>query len=120
MSKNYSKSLDPATTPYCALHFSGHTYVTARDQQRLTTQVNRVYNLMADGVWRTIPEIAQHIIGTETALSAALRKLRSRQCGEHTVERLNLDGGGLWAYRLIINPAALTITTEYESEHDHA
>ncbi len=35
--------------------FGGKTYKRGRDGQRLTRQLDRVFNLMADGQWRPPP-----------------------------------------------------------------
>lgn len=54
----------------------GSTFVPALDRARLGRQLRAVLELMSDGSWRTLPEIAQHVVGAQTALSARLRDLR--------------------------------------------
>jgi hypothetical protein len=39
------------------MRFSGTTYSQALDHDRLSTQYNRVFNVMCDGQWHTIPEL---------------------------------------------------------------
>ena len=82
--------------------FDGATYEPRRDFVRLNGQLLRVKNLMADGRWRTLPEIRNHVGGSEAAISARLRDLRKERYGLHTVERKSL-GDGLHSYRLILN-----------------
>jgi hypothetical protein len=92
---------DPADD-YTRDAFGGETYEPKRDFVRLSGQLLRVKNLMADGRWRTLPEIRNLVGGSEAAVSARLRDLRKEKYGYHTVERESL-GGGLFWYRLIIN-----------------
>jgi hypothetical protein len=82
------------------LPFDGETYEPARDHVRLARQLAGVRALMADGRWRTLPEIARHVEGSEAALSARLRDLRKRKFGGRTVERRYL-AGGLFEYRVV-------------------
>lgn len=86
--------------------FTGAAYSEARDRDRLTTQIQRVRNLMSDGKWRTVERIASELRRAhpdvrfpESSISAQLRNLR--KVG-HTVETRNiLDGGLLYEYRLV-------------------
>jgi len=48
-------SPDPRT------HFSGAAYSAKRDGARLSTQIERVYSLMADGRWRTLAEAVSEL-----------------------------------------------------------
>lgn len=80
--------------------FDGTTYDHARDGERLTAQLTEVRELMADGQWRTLGEIAAHCQAPEASVSARLRDLRKRRHGLRTVERKYV-GDGLWAYRLV-------------------
>ena len=84
--------------------FAGDTYVPERDLVRLTSQLKRVKNLMFDGRWRTLREIAFEINtnghhSTEAAISARLRDLRKDIFGGYTVER-RLREKGLFEYRV--------------------
>jgi hypothetical protein len=80
--------------------FDGVTFEPAQDAARLTGQLERVRNLMCDGQWRTLSEIAVRVGGSEAGVSARLRDLRKEKFGAHTVERKRVDGG-LWVYRVI-------------------
>jgi hypothetical protein len=81
--------------------FDGETFDPALDGARLTGQLARVYELMSDGAWRTLRDIARDAGGTEAAVSARLRDLRKARFGGHTVERRRVPGAsGLWEYRV--------------------
>ena len=82
--------------------FDGETYKAERDYLRLDGQLGRVYALMRDGKWRTLPNISLHVEGSEAALSARLRDFRKSKYGSHLVERRHV-GGGLYEYRLLVN-----------------
>jgi hypothetical protein len=84
--------------------FGGVTFDPARDGERLSGALGRVYSLMLDGEWRTIADIAAHCGCSEAGASARLRDLRKEKFREHypnlEVQRKNC-GGGLWMYRMI-------------------
>jgi hypothetical protein len=82
--------------------FDGATYDHKRDYARLTGQLGAVFNLMRDGQWRTLPEIARDVKGSQPAVSARLRDLRKEQYGGHSVDR-EYVAVGVWRYRLIVN-----------------
>lgn len=79
--------------------FDGVTYDHAADCQRLTKQLDRVRNLMSDGLWRSLSEIAAATGDGEASVSARLRDMRKSKHGGHTVDRRRFDGG-LWKYRM--------------------
>jgi hypothetical protein len=82
--------------------FDGQTYDAKRDEVRLTGQIERVFDAMKDGVWRSLPIIRAMIeYGSEAGISARLRDLRKGKFGGHTVERRNI-GGGMWQYRVVV------------------
>lgn len=85
-----------------ALRFNGPDYVAARDNARLGAQILRVFNLMADGNWRTLREIEDATGDPAASISAQLRHLRKARFGGHVVER-EYVGDGLWKYRLQVN-----------------
>lgn len=83
--------------------FDGSTYSPGHDAERLGTQLVRVLSLMADGQWRTLPEIQSRVGGSESGVSARLRDLRKERFGAHTVDRRRRGGrGGVYEYRLIL------------------
>lgn len=90
-------------TPYApppARAFDGNTYAPKFDYARLKGQLRRVYDVMRDGQWRTLSEIAT-LAGnsTEASVSARLRDFRKEKYGSLAVERERV-AGGLYRYRL--------------------
>jgi hypothetical protein len=89
-------------------HFNGPAYEPEYDHARLTGQILRVWDLMRDGQWRTLQEIADRTGDPHASISAQLRHLRKRRFGEHTVER-RVRGdrvAGLWEYRVLVQVEA--------------
>jgi hypothetical protein len=83
------------------LHFDGDTYEHERDSERLTGQYQRVFSLMRDGRWRTLPEIEATTGDSVSSVSARLRDMRKPRFGGHTVERAYIMNG-VWEYRLLV------------------
>lgn len=83
-------------------HFNGADYKHERDSKRLTNQYNRIFNLMADGKFRSLSEIAALTGHHESSISAQLRHMRKPRFGSHTVNR-SYKGKGLYEYQLIVN-----------------
>ena len=81
-------------------HFNGSDYVQERDDERLSGQLLRVWNLMKDSQWRTLDEISTTTGDPPASISAQLRHLRKERFGSHTVEKTYL-GNGLYNYRVI-------------------
>ena len=80
--------------------FNGSDYVTKRDDERLTGQIKRIYNVMKDGMPRTLRQIANATGDPEASISAQLRHLKKVRVGSHRVEKEN-KGGGLYEYKLL-------------------
>ena len=87
------------------MRFNGPDYDPKYDQKRLTGQIKRVYDLMIDGRWRTLGEIAQETHDPEASISAQLRHLRKPRFGSHLVDkrRRGDEKRGLYEYKLIVN-----------------
>lgn len=81
-------------------HFDGATYEPARDEKRLSGQLERVREAMSDGAWWTLDRLTARVGGTTPAVSARIRDLRKPRFGAHKVERKSL-GHGLFAYRVV-------------------
>ncbi len=82
--------------------FDGET-VEKQDEPRLRRQLGSVQQLMSDGRWRGLAEIASHVGCSEASASARLRDLRKEKFGGYVVERQRLrDGSGLFFYRLVM------------------
>jgi hypothetical protein len=82
------------------MKFSGDTYDEARDGERLSRQAQVVLDLMRDGKWRTLADIAGRTQEPEASISARLRDLRKERNGSYRVEREYL-AGGIWQYRVL-------------------
>ena len=95
------------TQPPIPMTFDGDTYDPPRDEVRLTGQALRVWNVMKDGLWRSLWDIAGDSYrasdksDSEAAISARLRDFRKARFGGHTVERRYVQKG-LHQYRLIV------------------
>lgn len=88
-----------------AVRFSGSDYDHDRDQPRLAGQLKRIFNLMADGTWRTLGEIEAATGAPQASISAQLRHLKKPRFGSHIVEKRHRGDAkcGLYEYRLIVN-----------------
>ena len=82
--------------------FDGATFVPERDGERLRSQLQRVRDLMIDGQWRTLAQIAAAVGGSEAGVSARLRDLRKSRFGGYSVEKRYISEG-LFEYRLAVN-----------------
>lgn len=80
-------------------HFDGTSFDPARDASRLSAQLDAVRELMLDGHWRTLGEIADQTGHPEASISARLRDLRKARHGSWTVERVYVRRG-LFTYRV--------------------
>jgi hypothetical protein len=83
-------------------HFSGPAYDPLVDRERLTKQHARVRDLMRDGQWRSLQDIATTTGDPETSISAQLRHLRKPRFGGHSVEKRWVALARTWEYRLAI------------------
>ena len=81
--------------------FDGKTYDPVLDKARLSRQLDAVKDLMRDGEWRSLGEIAAATGCPEASVSARLRDLRKLKFGGHIVERRRLSEG-LHEYRLLL------------------
>lgn len=85
-------------------HFDGDTYNPTLDHVRLTGLLKRVYDVMADGNWHRLSELANRAKGSEASVSARVRDLRKEKFGGFQVERKrHQTQKGIWLYRMIIN-----------------
>ena len=87
------------------LTFDGSDYDYEVDQARLTGQCLRIFNLMKDGVWRTLDGIHKKTQDPHASISAQLRHLRKRKFGSHDVLKRSRGerNNGLFEYCLIPN-----------------
>jgi hypothetical protein len=86
--------------------FSGPDYDPALDQKRLEKQMGRIYELMKDGKWRTLKEIAEVTHDPESSVSAQLRHLRKPRFGGYILNkrRRGTKSKGLFEYQLLPPP----------------
>jgi DNA-binding CsgD family transcriptional regulator len=85
--------------------YNGPVYEREHDNSRLSKQHIAIFNLMSDGKWRTLKEIALVLGYPESSISAQLRHLRKPRFGSHTVNK-EIRGErkkGLYQYQLIVN-----------------
>jgi hypothetical protein len=87
--------------------FDGPTFNQDLDGPRLRRQLDAVRAAMASGEWLTLRQISLMAKCSEASASARLRDLRKQRFGGHLVERKRV-GGGLFAYRLIIDGEEVT------------
>ena len=81
----------------------GMTFDPHLDGVRLNKQAQAVYDVIRDGQWRTLAQIAVAAGCPEASASARLRDLRKEKFGGRKVERKrDADKQGLWWYRLVI------------------
>jgi hypothetical protein len=86
-------------------HFDGSDYNKELDQGRLTDQYHRIFNLMSDGKWRTLQEIAFLTGDPQASISAQLRHMRKPRFGAHIVRKQRVQGRetqGLFEYQLSV------------------
>lgn len=87
-----------------AADFDGPAYSRQDDHERLSGQILRIYDLMRDGIWRTLQEIADRTGDGSASVSAQLRNLRKARFGAHCIDKRPRGerSSGLWEYRLVI------------------
>lgn len=84
--------------------FQGSDYFPLFDQKRLSKQYLRIFELMSDGKWRTLDEIARYTGDPHASISAQLRHFRKEAHGQHTVnkQRRGDPTQGLFEYQLLV------------------
>ena len=81
--------------------FHGSDYLPARDDERLSSQLERVRDLMADSQWRSLNQIASATGAPAASVSAQLRHLRKERFGSNTVNKRYIDRGH-YLYQVIM------------------
>lgn len=79
--------------------FDGATYQPAHDCARLNRQLQKVYEIMRDGVEHTPEELERRTGENWASISARLRDLRKPKFGRHRVLRRRIERG-VFGYRL--------------------
>ena len=87
------------------LPFAGADYTPTADDLRLKGQLARIFDVMRDGQWRTLEELAEQAHAPAASASAQLRNLRKEPAGSHTIEKRSRGARnvGLYEYRLLVN-----------------
>lgn len=82
--------------------FSGATFDAEQDTSRLATQLDEIFQVMCDGVWRTLDEIEAATSHPPASISAQLRNLRKERFGNYVVDRRvrGERSRGLYEYRI--------------------
>lgn len=83
--------------------FDGSDYVPDLDDERLTTQLARVYRATRDHEWHTILDIKQRTgIVLDASVAKHLRHLRYERFGAYEVEKRRVGDAhnGVWEYRV--------------------
>jgi len=82
--------------------YNGSEYSPAHDNARLDTQIDRVFDCMKSGGWKTLSEISAATGDPAASVSAQLRHLRKSRFGGNTVnKRVRGDRDkGLYEYQL--------------------
>ena len=72
------------------------------DFDRLQGQTRKIFNLMSDGIFRTLAEIEAITGYPQASISAQLRHLKKLRFGGHTInKRRKYEVRGLWEYQLV-------------------
>lgn len=93
------KSID-----FSKVGFAGSDYVEEIDSARLSGQIAAIYELMKDGVWRTLEEIERAFDSRygQASISAQLRNLRKKPLSMTVLKRRRGEPGhGLFEYQLL-------------------
>lgn len=72
------------------------------DLPRLTSKARKIWDIMADGQWHNLNDVAAFLGYPHSSVTACVRAFRFKKNGGHTVERLRaLEGRGTFLYRLV-------------------
>ena len=82
------------------MRFNGADYNADRDNARLSGQLRRIWEIVIDGRWYTLKDIAIRTGDPEPSISAQLRHLRKPRFGGYIVEREYI-ANGLYKYRVL-------------------
>lgn len=90
--------------------FAGAAYDPDEDDERLTGQILRVFDVMKDGRWRTLAEIASVTGDPPASISAQLRHLRKPKFGAYVVCKRprGVRSAGLFEY-CVLPPGSAAI-----------
>lgn len=92
--------------PRISRNFDGSDYDPELDGARLSGQLLRVYEVMRDGEWHTIPEVQSECRRRfgyqimDASVGKHIRHLRYERFGHFIVDKRRIDESGLWEYRV--------------------
>lgn len=83
----------------------GPSYDEKLDGKRIATQMKNIFDLMKDGVWRSLNEISTKTNYSTASISAQLRHLRKKKFGGYEIQKQRSGNpeNGLFVYRLLEN-----------------
>ena len=81
--------------------FDGSDYDHLRDDARLHGQLGRIWEVIKNGCWYTLADLATKTGAPEASISAQLRHLRKPRFGGHTIEKQRCPSGQ-YEYRLVV------------------
>jgi len=89
-----------------APHFDGDTYDPELDHLRLTTQLDRVRDLLLrhSPIWLTLSQVSAMLAEPEASVSARIRDLRKAKFGGFEVQarrQPTFGRRGIWEYRIM-------------------
>lgn len=87
-----------------AQRFDGAYYNPGRDDQRLTLQIGRVFEVMSDGQWHSLPELHERTGDPEASIEAQLCHLRKVKHGSWIIDCERLNPRSALYYRRMRNP----------------
>lgn len=84
------------------IRFDGSDYDPEHDQERLKSQLYRVYKAIEEASWLTLDEIHNITKDPHASISAQLRHLRKPRFGSFNIEKRRRGDpkNGLWEYKL--------------------
>lgn len=97
---------EATTAPPAPTGPAGGVMVGPLDADRLSAQSRRVWDVLLDGQWRTLRELADAAQAPEASVSARFREFRSEEFGCQPLDAERIDGTSLWRYRLAVERLA--------------
>lgn len=81
-------------------HFHGKGVKTAKDEQRLASLYDRVFEVVKDGRWRTCAEIQALTGGEKESINRMLRYMDDPFVGRHH-KNSRIRSGNLWEHQIL-------------------
>lgn len=97
---------EATTAPQAPDGPAGGVMVRPLDAERLSAQSRRVWDVLLDGQWRTLRELADAAHAPEASVSARFREFRSEEFGSQPMEAEPIPGSSQFRYRLAVERLA--------------